>query len=215
MVDVIAPADAFRHFFCTSDREIGSRFADKITSYAWFWYPKSQRIPYPVHAAADRALKRFCKHVREGDIRLRGELLAENPPAEIDRADCIVGELHVFNQTLTIYAQGLRPARVYRRVFCVKDDVLRIVRGTTQNKLGAPLEHDWDDFKQKFLQLWQKKGDFRLPQNQVTGWNSQTAAAKTLLDYIQTRCEEGREPHQKTVEGYIADWVKELDPERN
>src|SRR6516225_6483157 len=70
-----------------------------------------------------------------------------------------------------------------------------------QNKLGAPLKHDWDDYKQKFLQLWQEKGDFQLPQNQIAGWNSQAAAARMLLDYIQTRCGAGEEPHQKTVEG--------------
>jgi hypothetical protein len=79
-----------------------------------------------------------------------------------------------------------------------------------QNKLGAPLEHDWDDYKQKFLQLWQEKGDFQLPQNQVAGWNSQAAAAKTLLNYIQARCKDGEEPHEKTVEGYISGWAKNL-----
>ena len=79
-----------------------------------------------------------------------------------------------------------------------------------QNKLGAPLEHDWDDYKQKFLQLWQEKGDFELPQNQVAGWNSQAAAARTLLTYIQTRVEDGKEPHQKTVEGYISGWADKL-----
>jgi hypothetical protein len=79
-----------------------------------------------------------------------------------------------------------------------------------QNKLGAPLEHDWDDYKQKFQQLWQEKGDFELPQNQVDGWNSQAAAARTLLDYIQTRPKDGEDPHSKTVEGYIAGWAKKL-----
>jgi hypothetical protein len=69
-----------------------------------------------------------------------------------------------------------------------------------QNKLGAPLEHDWDDYKQRFLQLWQEKGDFQLPQNQVAGWNSQAAAARMLLGYIQTRIKDGEEPHEKTIE---------------
>lgn len=79
-----------------------------------------------------------------------------------------------------------------------------------QSKLGAPLEHDWDDYEQKFMQLWQEKGDFELPQNQVAGWNSQAAAARMLLNYIQTRVEEGKEPHQKTVESYISGWADEL-----
>jgi hypothetical protein len=79
-----------------------------------------------------------------------------------------------------------------------------------QNKPGAPLEHDWDDYEQKFLQLWQEKGDFDLPQNQVEGWNSQAAAARTLLDYIQTRVEDGKVPHSKTVEGYISGWANKL-----
>ena len=85
-----------------------------------------------------------------------------------------------------------------------------------QNKLGAPLEHDWDDYKQKFMQLWQEKGDFLLPQNQVESWNSQAAPARTLLDYIQTRPKDqvrpkdGEDPHPKTVEGYIAGWAETL-----
>ena len=82
--------------------------------------------------------------------------------------------------------------------------------GVSQNKLGAPLEYDWDDYEQKFLQLWQEKGDFELPQNQVKGWNSQAAAARTLLDYIQTRPKDGEDPHQKTVEGYISGWANKL-----
>src|SRR5262249_2070311 len=40
-----------------------------------------------------------------------------------------------------------------------------------QDKLGAPPEHDWDDYEQKFQQLWREKGDFLFPQNQVEGWN--------------------------------------------
>jgi hypothetical protein len=79
---------------------------------------------------------------------------------------------------------------------------VRTIWPPRSHKLGAPLEHDWDDYKQKFLQLWQEKGDFKLPQNQVPGWNSQAAAAETLLDYIQTRPKYGKEPHPKTVEGY-------------
>jgi len=79
-----------------------------------------------------------------------------------------------------------------------------------QNKLGAPPEHDWDDYEQKFLQLWREKGDFQLPQNQVEGWNSQAAAAETLLKYIRTRVEDGKEPHPKTVEGYISRWANKL-----
>ena len=80
----------------------------------------------------------------------------------------------------------------------------------SQNKLGAPPEHDWDDYKQKFQQLWQEKGDFELPKDQVEGWNSQAAAARTLLDYIQTRVEAGKVPHEKTVENYISRWADKL-----
>ena len=82
--------------------------------------------------------------------------------------------------------------------------------GVSQNKLGAPLEHDWDDYEQKFQQLWREKGDFELPQNQVEDWNSQAAAARTLLKYIQAHVEDGKEPHPKTVEGYISGWADRL-----
>jgi hypothetical protein len=76
---------------------------------------------------------------------------------------------------------------------------------------GRPIEHDWEDYRLRFQQLWEQYDDFRLQQNQVAGWNSQAAAARKLLDYIETRCDEGKEPHPKTVEDKIADWVKEID----
>jgi hypothetical protein len=41
--------------------------------------------------------------------------------------------LDVFNQTLEIPAQSAAPARIYKHVFCVKDDVMKIVREIASN----------------------------------------------------------------------------------
>ena len=81
--------------------------------------------------------KRLRKSVREGEIRVRGELKASDPPDDIDRADCLVGEFNVFEQTLTISVQGRRtPARVYRRVFGVRDGVMTIVEAIAKKRSG-------------------------------------------------------------------------------
>jgi hypothetical protein len=85
-----------------------------------------------VHAAAERTLKLLCDHVRDGDIGLRGEL-NNNPPIDIDRADRLIGKPDIFLQTLTVYRGG-RPARVYRNVFCIKDDVMRIINSLSKNR---------------------------------------------------------------------------------
>jgi hypothetical protein len=99
-------------------------------------------------------------------------------------------------------------------IFVRQKDIDRLIKTLSapqKSKAGAPVEHDWDDYRQKFQQLWQQNGDFRSQQDQVKGWNSQAAAARKLLDYIQTRCDDGNEPHPKTVEDKIAGWVKEID----
>jgi hypothetical protein len=112
---------------------------------------KLAKIPLSVHAAAERTLKLLCDHVRKGDIRLRGEL-NNNPAIDIDRADCLVGEFNVFDKTLTIPGQGGKPARTYLRVFCVKDDVMKIVESVSKNRPGfAPRE--WPPIKSKALKL--------------------------------------------------------------
>lgn len=107
-----------------------------------------------------------------------------------------------------------RTVRCTREIYLRQQDIDRLVKTLPtpqKNTAGAPKEHEWEDYRQKFQQLWQQNGDFRSEQNQVQGWNSQAAAARMLLDYIQPRCEENKEPHEKTVAEYIARWVKEID----
>jgi hypothetical protein len=135
-IDVLAPADSFRLLLAARYGKDSLKFADKIESYHWFYYWKSLGTPASVYHSADRAIKRLCKHIKDGEIRLRGELATKDPPCDIDRADCLVGELHVFEQTLTIYAHGLTPARIYRRVYCVKSDVARIANDISKERLG-------------------------------------------------------------------------------
>ena len=164
MLDIIAPADAFRRMLAARYGEAALKLAEEIKSNAWFWYPTSAhiksgidvrkgkvsklaKIPKSLHAAAERTWKLFRDHVREGHIGLRGEL-NNNPPIDIDRADCLVGEFNVFDQTLTIPGQGRKPARTYRRVLCVKDDVMKIVESISKNRPGlAPRE--WPQIKSK------------------------------------------------------------------
>ena len=147
MLDIIAPADAFRLMLAAIYGKAALKFAEEIKSYAWFYFPKSAhikvrkgrgrkqakiKIPESAHAAAERTLKLFCDHVRKGDIGLRGDL-NDNPPIDIVPADCLIGKLDVFQQTLTIY-RGSRPARTYHNVFCVKYDVMSIVNSMSKNR---------------------------------------------------------------------------------
>jgi hypothetical protein len=80
-------------------------------------------------------LETLRRHVREHDIKLRGEIDGKGP-ADIDVADCIEGELSVFERTLKVYArpQDIKPLREYTRMFCVKDDVMRIVNSVSKNR---------------------------------------------------------------------------------
>jgi hypothetical protein len=144
-VEVITPADAFRLVLEAIDAEVYSNYADKITSYAWFWYPKSLRVPDGAHATATNALTSLRKHIRDGQITLRGVLRPENPPADIDPADCKDGQLHVFDQTLTIYVEGegFKVARRYQRVFCVEKDVSKVAENISKNRFSSS-EHELD-----------------------------------------------------------------------
>jgi hypothetical protein len=130
---IIAPADAFRMLLQAQDSTLD--FANKVSSYDWFLYPELSGASSSEYAAVDEAIKRLCTHVRAGEIRVRGER-QRDPPADIDPADCKVGELDVFNQTLTVFGQGFEAERVYRRVYCVETDVLRIVRNISKNRAG-------------------------------------------------------------------------------
>jgi hypothetical protein len=145
MVDIIGPLDAFREMLAAGYGKATLKFAEEINSYTWFYFPKSTylkarkgkvskraiKIPESVVAAAARTLKLFCDHVRDGNIRLRGQL-NNNPPIDIGRADSLIGQLDIFQQTLTIY-RGRTP-RTYHNVFCVKDGVMRIVNSVSKNR---------------------------------------------------------------------------------
>lgn len=135
--DIIAPVDALGLMLIARCGETAQARKLAKDFEHWLWFPRSWRVPPRVYGSAVRMEKRLRKSVREGDIGLRGELKASDPPDDIDRADCLVGELNVFEQTLTISVQGRRtPARVYRRVFCVRDDVMTIVEAIAKKQSG-------------------------------------------------------------------------------
>ena len=147
MSSPITPADAFRlllHARLMARYSRRFKFADKITSYHWFWYWKSQGTPRPVHAIADETLKALCKHVRNGTIKLLSR--SQIPPVYIDPMHCSLGELHVFNQTLTIDAQSASPACKYEHVFCDESDVMKVIRDASKDRsLLAATEKDIRD----------------------------------------------------------------------
>jgi hypothetical protein len=93
-----------------------------------------------VREAADEMEKLLRKHVHGGDIGLRGEL-NNNPPIKIDRADCLEGKLDIYQQTLTIH-RGRTRVRTYHNVFCVKDDVMKIVESISKDRPGL-VQRDW------------------------------------------------------------------------
>jgi hypothetical protein len=137
-VDIVAPVEVLALMLAARYGKTTLKCAVKIND--WLWYPKSWRIPPCVHAAAEDMEKLLRRHIREGAIRLRGDLKAGDPPLEIDRAHCLVGEFRVFDQTLTISVPGHRtPACVYRNVFCVTNDVMRIVNEISKNHC-APIK---------------------------------------------------------------------------
>jgi hypothetical protein len=86
-----------------------------------------------------------------------------------------------------------------------------------KGKGGRPPVHDWDDYKQYFLQLWEKHSDFREHENKVSGWSSRADAAKSLLSYIDKRVGPDEAPVQETVEKRVDQWLAEIDSraERN
>jgi hypothetical protein len=131
--DVIAPVDALRQMLIARCGETVLEFTEKIGD--WLWYPETWRIPIWVREAADEMEKLLRKHIRE-DIRLRGEL-NNNPPIDIDRADCLEGKLDIFQHTLTIHRGGAL-VRVYRNVFCVKDDVTKAADGISNGLKNEP-----------------------------------------------------------------------------
>ena len=127
---IIAPLDALRQMLVARCGETVLEFTEKIGD--WLWYPETWRIPIWVREAADEMEKLLRKHIRE-DIRLRGEL-NNNPPINIDRADCLEGKLDILHQTLTIH-RG-RTVRTYHNVFCVEDGVTKIVDGISKSRSG-------------------------------------------------------------------------------
>jgi hypothetical protein len=139
VIDIIAPADAFRLLLRAHlDARYGKRewgFVDKIKSAAWFRKHRSG-VPVSVQKFVGKVLERFRIHIREGDLRLRGILSPQDPPVEIDSADCRDGDPDIFDRTLKIYEspQTFRTARTYSRVYCVKADVLKLVDNTSKCK---------------------------------------------------------------------------------
>jgi hypothetical protein len=81
---------------------------------------------------------------------------------------------------------------------------VKTVRPAPKGKAGRREAHDWDALKERFFALMRERGDFRQP-DQMEDWNSQAAAARTLLDSIPS----DKKPDQKTVEHYIRRWIEE------
>ena len=137
-VDIIAPVEVLRLMLAARYRKTTLKSAETIKH--WLRYPKSWRIPASVHAVAEDMEKLFRKHVRKGAIRLRGDLKAGDPPSAIDHAHCRIGEFRVFEQTLTISVPGHRtPTHVYRNVFCVAGDAMKIATEISKNHC-APIK---------------------------------------------------------------------------
>jgi hypothetical protein len=137
---IIAPDDAFRLMLSA---RLSDRYSETIKKIdlSWFRYPT--RLPAPVlvlRPIALEVLETLRRHVREQDIKLQGEIDGK-APADIDPADCITGELGVFERTLKIYArpQDIKPLREYTRVFCITANVMKIVNSiaTNQSKLKS------------------------------------------------------------------------------
>jgi hypothetical protein len=130
----IEPVEAFRVLFRARHPE-RAKAADDISSYRWFWYWKSLGVPEDVYQAADAALKELHQHVKDGRIRLRGEMDSSKPPVDIDEIDCTLGRLTVWDSPgqrheanqLIIEGKGISIDRVWRRVHCSADDLANII----------------------------------------------------------------------------------------
>jgi hypothetical protein len=223
--DIIAPFDAFELLLCAHYGRSRLRFVKKIRSYDWFRRKSPWRARDSVRITAVEVSRKFTEHVRKGDVRLRGSLARlqtgrelQDAPGAIPLEDCREGTLDIFDQILKIDKNKYTfvTAYTYLRVYCVKADVLKLLNSNIETmpvpppppqkrRAGVPEKFDWAALKEMFFALWQEHGDFRQPKNQTPGWNSQAAAAKTLLDNIKRPDER---PDQKVVERHIKVWIE-------
>jgi hypothetical protein len=138
--DFITPAEAFR-IILRSIYPQNPRLAGRIKSYEFFkqaemkyrFFPGSEygppirTRPVPDHAWLPfQALHVLRVGIWQQKIELQGSLGAV-PPASINPADCAVGDLDVFGETLAIGGTTSRPDYLYRRVWCSRTDVLALV----------------------------------------------------------------------------------------
>jgi hypothetical protein len=107
------------------------KLADAITSDKWFVTARWQNLPAEIRLAARRAYEELNWYVREGHIRLRGELRSRVPPIIIDEIECAHGVLDVFGAMLKVRSH------VYCFVRCNADDVLRLTTPAAQQAMPA------------------------------------------------------------------------------
>jgi hypothetical protein len=138
MDEIVTPAEAFRMLL--RSRWPGP-LADEIKSYAWFQraYARQRDCMAEEVDQAKEAIKLLRESIQSGAIRLRGVFYAQMPPAAIDPAEQMLGELDVFAATLTLYKspQSLRVARIYRTVFCIRADVLKLLPNEPEKSAAA------------------------------------------------------------------------------
>jgi hypothetical protein len=177
----IEPAEALR-VLLRARHPAYATIAGEITSYDWFWHWKSREVPADVHAAADATIKELCRHIKEGGVRLRGDLHSDQPPADIDPTDCGGGELDVFAGTLTI-----EDARIYRRVHCNAEDVTHIVEPAPADPLSSSAgkdkrgrkPHDWQAIEARVHALMDHHGNFSVDD---PDWNCRARLEGKIID---------------------------------
>jgi hypothetical protein len=104
------------------------------------------------------------------------------------------------------------PNRLYRDVrfprLEVKELWLKPPRIVPVRKGRTP-RHDWEDAMTFAKQEFEKRGDFRDPQNAEDGWRSQTDWARLVLNYM-AKYNGGKEPAVSAVKSRLKDLLDSI-----